>query len=117
MNKIPVITLCGSSKFKDVFEEVNQQLTMNGFVVISLGMFAHAKGIKLTNEQVEMLKKIHFQKIDMSDAIFVVDVDRYIGESTKLEIDYAVKHKKDVIYYSMNKDSIDDIILEQEFYV
>ena len=35
-----VITLCGSTKFEAEFAEVNQRLTMEGCVVISLGMFS-----------------------------------------------------------------------------
>ena len=35
-----VITLCGSIKFEAEFAEVNQRLTMEGCVVISLGMFS-----------------------------------------------------------------------------
>ena len=35
-----VITLCGSTRFEAEFAEVNQRLTMEGCVVISLGMFS-----------------------------------------------------------------------------
>lgn len=35
-----VVTLCGSTKFEAEFPEVNQRLTVEGCVVISLGMFS-----------------------------------------------------------------------------
>ena len=42
--------------------------------------------------------ELHFQKIEMSDAIFVVNVDGYIGESTRKEIEYAKSLDKEVMY-------------------
>ena len=84
-----VVTLCGSTKFKKEFEEVNARLTIEGNVVISVGVFGHANNIQLTEEQKEELDKVHLQKIDMADEIFVVNVGGYIGSSTKNEIKYA----------------------------
>lgn len=93
-----VITLCGSSKFKEDFDRVNEELTMKGNVLFSLGVFAHSKGIELSDEQVELLKKIHFQKIDMSDTIYVINKGLYYGHSTKLEIDYAMAKGKEILF-------------------
>jgi len=93
-----VITLCGSSKFKEDFDRVNEELTMKGNVVFSLGVFGHAKGIEHSKETVEQLKKIHFKKIDLSDKIYVVNKDGYIGESTRIEINYAETNGKEVEY-------------------
>ena len=45
------------------------------------------------------LKKSHFKKIELSDAILVVNINNYIGESTKLEIEYAKSLKKEIMYY------------------
>ena len=84
-----VITLCGSTKFKDQFEEANVKLTMEGNVVISVGVFGHANKVEFTEGQKEKLDKIHLQKIDMADEIFVINVGGYIGSSTKNEIKYA----------------------------
>jgi hypothetical protein len=41
---------------------------------------------------------MHKRKIDLSDEIFVINVGRYIGPSTKSEIEYAEKTKKVVKY-------------------
>ena len=95
--KRQVITLCGSTKFKEEFERVNRELTLAGNVVISVGCFGHS-GDSVTEEQKVMLDEIHKQKIDMADAIFVINKDGYIGSSTKSEIEYAKAHDK-VIYY------------------
>ncbi|WP_096186517.1 hypothetical protein [Evansella halocellulosilytica] len=98
-----VITLCGSTKFKEQFEKANASLTLEGNIVISLGFFEQSEGIDITDEQAKLFADIHFRKIDMSDEIFVIDVDGYIGESTKKEIDYAKEHGKKIRYYSQSE--------------
>ena len=95
--KYQVITLCGSTRFKEDFERVNRELTLAGNVVISVGCFGHS-GDSITEEQKIMLDDIHKQKIDMADAIFVINKGGYIGESTKNEIKYAQEHNKDIIF-------------------
>ena len=92
-----VITLCGSTRFKEDFERVNRNLTLMGYIVISVGCFGHA-GDTFTEEQKVMLDDIHKRKIDMADAIYVINKDGYIGSSTKSEIKYAIQHGKQVIY-------------------
>jgi len=96
-HKYPVITLCGSTRFKPYFEEVNRILTLKGCIVISVGCFGHA-GDVFTDEQKEMLDDIHKRKIDMADAIYVINKDGYIGSSTRAEIAYAKEHGKGVYY-------------------
>ena len=92
-----VITLCGSTRFKEDFERVNRELTLAGNIVISVGCFGHA-GDVFTDEQKEMLDDIHKRKIDMADAIYVINKDGYVGSSTRCEIGYAIKHGKQVIF-------------------
>ena len=92
-----VITLCGSTRFKDDFERINKMLTLSGNIVISVGCFGHS-GDVFTEEQKVMLDDIHKRKIDMADAIYVINKDGYIGASTKSEIEYAKAHNKEVIY-------------------
>lgn len=91
-----IITICGSYKFKDKMISVYQQLTDLGYIVLfpAMGCEGHEK---------EWYLKLHTEKIAMSDAIFVVDVDYYVGESTAYEIEQAVDLKKEVIFYSNNK--------------
>lgn len=92
-----IITLCGSTKFKDEFMRVQKELTLKGYIVISVGCFGHSGDI-FTDEQKIMLDDMHKRKIDMADEIYVIDVDGYIGESTNSEIKYAKEHGKKVNY-------------------
>lgn len=92
-----VITLCGSTRFKEDFERVNRELTLLGNIVISVGAFGHA-GDTFTEEQKIMLDDIHKRKIDMADAIYVINKDGYIGSSTKSEIKYALERGKQIIF-------------------
>lgn len=97
IGKYKVITLCGSTKYKDKFMEIQKMLTLKGNIVISVGCFGHS-GDEITEEQKIMLDDMHKCKIDMADEIFVINVDGYIGNSTKSEIEYAAKNGKKVNY-------------------
>ena len=101
-----VITLCGSTKFKDEFLREQKRLTLEGNIVISVGLFRHSgdsevwEGMSedtLTKTK-EMLDDMHKRKIDMADEIFVINVGGYIGSSTRSEIEYAQLHGKVVKY-------------------
>ena len=106
VKKYPVITLCGSTRFKDEFFEVQKRLTLEGNIVISVGLFGHSGDVEVwdgmdegtLSKTKEMLDDMHKRKIDMADEIFVINVDGYIGESTRSEIDYAIEHGKKVRY-------------------
>ena len=100
-----VITLCGSTRFRKEYEEVNAELTLEGNVVFSVGLFGKEPGdvgkdenIPLTVYQKNLLDSVHLAKIKMSDEIFVINVGGYIGDSTRREIAYAYEHGKIVNY-------------------
>ena len=94
-----VITLCGSTRFKDAFLETQKRLTLEGNIVISVGLFGHSGDEEVWMEGTkEMLDDMHKRKIDMADEIFVINVDGYIGESTRSEITYALAEGKPVRY-------------------
>ena len=85
-----VITLCGSTRFKDAFMEAQKRLTLEGNIVISVGLFGHSGDEEVWTEGTkEMLDDMHKQKIDMADEIYVINVGGYIGSSTRSEIEYA----------------------------
>ena len=104
--KYPVITLCGSTRFKDQFMEAQKRLTLEGNIVISVGLFGHSGDQEVWENMdegtftktKEMLDDMHKRKIDMADSIYVINVGGYIGDSTKSEIAYAKAHDKEVIY-------------------
>lgn len=103
VDKYPVITLCGSTKFRDTFIEVQKQLTLKGYIVISVGLFGHSGDAEALDDDTKaMLDDMHKRKIDLADEIFVIDVDYYIGQSTQSEIDYAKNCGKPVRYLSNN---------------
>ncbi len=99
VGKYPVITLCGSTRFKVQFLEVQKRLTLEGNIVISVGLFGHSGDDEVWTEGTkEMLDDMHKRKIDMADAIYVINVGGYIGESTRSEIEYAKRNGKEVRY-------------------
>ncbi len=104
--KYPVITLCGSTRFKDKFMNAQKRLTLEGNIVISVGLFGHSGDQEVwenmdegtLTKTKEMLDDMHKRKIDMADSIYVINVGGYIGDSTRSEIEYAKKHGKEVQY-------------------
>lgn len=99
VGKYPVVTLCGSTRFKEQFLEAQKRLTLEGKIVISVGLFGHSGDNEVWNEGTkEMLDDMHKRKIDMADEIFVINVGGYIGQSTRSEIKYAKAHGKKVRY-------------------
>ena len=99
VGKYKVITLCGSTKFKDDFLKEQKRLTLEGNIVISVGMFGHSGDNEVWNDGVkDMLDDMHRRKIDMADEIFVINKNGYIGSSTKGEIEYAIQTGKKVNY-------------------
>lgn len=106
VGKYKVITLCGSTRFKNEFMEVQKKLTLEGNIVISVGLFGHSGDSEVwenmdegtLTQTKEMLDDMNKRKIDMADEIFVINVGGYIGDSTRSEIDYAIEHGKRVRY-------------------
>ena len=97
IDKYPVITLCGSTRFKDQFLEAQKRLTLAGNIVISVGLFGHSGDAEVWTEGTkEMLDDMHKRKIDMADGIYVINVGWYIGQSTRSEIEYARSQGKTV---------------------
>ena len=99
VGKYPVITLCGSTRFKKQFIDAQKQLTLEGNIVISVGLFGHSGDDEVWTEGTkEMLDDLHKRKIDMADSIYVINVGGYIGSSTRSEIEYAKANGKEVRY-------------------
>ena len=99
VGKYKVITLCGSTKFKDDFLREQKRLSLEGNIVISVGLFGHSGDDEVWSDGVkEMLDDMHKRKIDMADEIFVINKGGYVGASTKAEIEYAHSTNKKVVY-------------------
>jgi hypothetical protein len=94
-----IITLCGSTKFRDEFIAEQKRLTLEGNIVISVGLFGHSGDSEVWTEDTKiMLDDMHKRKIDLADEIFVINAGGYIGSSTRSEIEYALKAGKTVKY-------------------
>ena len=113
-NRYKVITLCGSTRFEDAFMDAQKKLTLEGNIVISVGLFGHSgdsevwEGMSedtLTKTKI-MLDDMHKRKIDMADEIFVINVGGYIGSSTRSEIEYANTNGKPVRYLEESHGSL-----------
>ena len=99
VGKYKVITLCGSTQFKDAFMETQKRLTLEGNIVSSVGLFGHSGDDEVWTEGIkEMLDDMHKRKIDIADEIYVINVGGYLGSSTRSEIEYAIATGKAVYY-------------------
>lgn len=93
----PVVTICGSTRFRAEIAEANRRLTMGGYIVLAPGVFAH-DGDEITEAQKAALDRLHLEKIRMAGWVYMINVGGYIGESTRREIAYAESIDKPVQY-------------------
>lgn len=94
-----IITLCGSLKFQKEMMMVAEKMALEGNCILT-PVYPVLENIERTEEQLIKLKEAHFKRIELSDAILVINVNNYIGNSTNLEINYAKKLGKRIIYYT-----------------
>ena len=93
MNKI--VTICGSMRFKDKMIEISKELEIKNKYVVIQCIYSNDK---FTEKEQQILSNLHYNKIKISDAIYVVNVNGYIGNSTVKEIEYAKRLGKEVMY-------------------
>lgn len=99
IGKYTIVTLCGSTRFKEEFMQVQKRLSLEGKIVISCGLFGHSGDTEVLLPGVkEMLDDMHLRKIDLADEIYVINPGGYIGDSTRREIAYALSSGKIVNY-------------------
>ena len=97
-----VITICGSLKFQDEIMKVAEKMALDGNCILT-STYPVLENIQITEEQLTKLKESHFKRIELSDAILVVNINNYIGNSTTLEIEYAKKiEKRNNLLYRSN---------------
>lgn len=100
-----IITLCGSFKFMDEFKSITEKLSLNGVVVFTpTACTVPIYYETLSENQIDMLHDIHYQKIDMADEVWIIDKDQYIGDDTRREIEYAQGRNKEIYYYQTIKN-------------
>ena len=99
-----IICLCGSTKFKESFEKLGAILSLEGHIVLSPGIFAHADNITLPSDTETRLLNSSKNKINMADAVyFITGENEYIGTTGYQEICYARKLNKPITYFSNKK--------------
>ncbi len=97
MNRRKIVTLCGSIKFWDKRQELYKKLELeNKYAVI--GITPHVMNRNFTEDEEDLLDELHRIKIDLADAIYVVNVNGYIGKSTREEIECAEQKGKEIMY-------------------
>lgn len=98
-----IICLCGSTKFKQQFDEMNWWLTSHDYMVLSVGAFHHSTEDQALRDEIlahkEQLDRLHKEKIATADAIVVLNIGGYVGASTKSEIEYATKVGKPIFWW------------------
>lgn len=95
---VKVITICGSMRYSKQMMKIAEDLELKeGYAVIQC--VYNVDGLKYEGLDASILDKIHRKKIDISDAIYVVNINGYIGNSTKNEIKYAKNKGKGIIYH------------------
>ncbi|MFT3875833.1 MAG: hypothetical protein QM708_05345 [Propioniciclava sp.] len=99
-----IVCICGSTRFRDEIMEANQRLTLAGVIVVAPALFQH-RGDTITDEQKQVLDELHLKKIDLADAVLIVDPGGYIGESTSREMAYARSSGKPVFRLSSISES------------
>ncbi len=76
MDRPKIVVLCGSTRFQDEYIEANRSETLNGNIVLSVGMFGHQEGIDMDGPVKKMLDELHLRKIDLADEVLVLNVCR-----------------------------------------
>jgi hypothetical protein len=97
--KPPIVVLCGSTRFMQVFQDANLRETLAGKIVLTVGCDTKSDAmLGLGPGTKQMLDELHLAKIDLADEVLVLNVGGYIGESTRREIEYAERLGKPIVY-------------------
>ena len=100
---LKTITICGSMKFAEEMKQIAWRLEVEkGFNVLQC--IYNEKDEPITDEVQKHLVAAHYKKIDISDAIYIVDINGYIGTSVANEISYAKGKGKEIIFHSDTKE-------------
>lgn len=97
MKKAKIITICGSLKHTSTLMKVTEELTLQGYNVISV-IYETRERESYTEKEIELFVELHYQKIDLADEIFVVNVGGIVGKHTKMDIEYAKMKGKKIVY-------------------
>ena len=105
--KQKIITICGSMKFKDIMLKEYDRLSNKGYIVFLPILNLDTEN----NNDSEFSLNLHKQKIDLSDIVYIINEDNYIGKSTSKELEYA-KLKNKVIMFYYHKETLFNTSIE-----
>jgi hypothetical protein len=104
--KPKIICICGSTRFIDEWNYWRKELTEQAHIVLAIEVVTtQAPDVDPQHSDPllkQRLDELHKRKIDLADEVFVLDVDGYIGASTRSEIEYATKRDKPIFYLSIH---------------
>lgn len=88
-----IVTLCGSTRFKDHYEQANADEADAGKIVLSVSRFVHRDGLEMSSDMKKRLDELHLRKIDLSDEILVINPEVIVcglcGKPTRLYTELA----------------------------
>ncbi len=93
-NKPTIVCLCGSTRFGDAFKDAMRKETLDGKIVLTIGLLGHQEGLDMDGPIKAMLDELHKRKIDLADEVLILNVNGYTGKSTASELAYARLHDK-----------------------
>ncbi|MCM1197190.1 MAG: hypothetical protein NC548_15510 [Lachnospiraceae bacterium] len=99
-NKFPTIAIIGPTKFAKQFKTTAQYFQVLGYVVLTTHIFNGIDGRPCSKAMQDMFEELGCQRIAMADEVFVINVNGYIGESTKKELEFAKSINKPISYYT-----------------
>ena len=93
------ITICGSMRFEKEMQRIAFELEVKHRFNVLQCVYGLKKS-ELTPSDLDILEEAHLKRIDLSDAIYVVDIGGHIGSMTREEIKYAKENGKEIIFHS-----------------
>ncbi|MBQ8165441.1 MAG: hypothetical protein IJZ96_00230 [Lachnospiraceae bacterium] len=93
------VTICGSMRFAEEMKDIALQLEISHDMNVIQCIY-NSHGVHLSDDDMKQIVETHYKKIELSDAIYVVNIDGYIGESVRKEIEYAERNGIEVIYHT-----------------
>ena len=116
--KPKIICICGSTRFADYHAIARWKYEQSGeYICLMINYlpdwYAKEQGWKGNDHHGEqsgckdVLDELHLRKIDLADSLFIVNLDGYIGESTRKEIEYAKSLNKPITYLEDEKEKGD----------
>ena len=94
-----IVTICGSMKFENEMKKVAFILETKHDMSVLQCVYNEDRS-ELGEDEIAALNLAHLKKIELADAVYVVDLHGYIGEQVKKEIAFARKLGKEVIFHT-----------------